>query len=285
MTYDSFRGVTVFGPTVESYSHWSFWDWDGVKWTNFPVLFYTDPVVTMLHGTTSGGFAFDKNRRRSTWFGGVNSGPQNKTAFFDGKEWTLLTNSTPPPAPRVVPAMAYDSDRRAMVMFGGDLVGGGTQGATNDTWELIAVDVPLINEHPTSQYRLAGETATFNVQAVGPGPLSYQWYHRNVPLAGANANTVTIPDVRADDAGEYYVLVSNECGTRSSHSAILTLEPKLQIFSSANTTTLIWPPEPNLVLESAEVVTGPWTVILNPPNPFTIGAFGPGKFFRLREAE
>jgi hypothetical protein len=282
MTYDSFRGVTVFGPTIEFYSHWSFWDWNGVNWTNFPVLHSTDPIVTVLHGTSWGGFSFDSNRRRGTWFGGIQSGSVNHTSFFDGKEWTLLTNSTVPPTGRVLPAMAYDSDRRAHVMLGGSLTYGTEVGATNDTWELIAVDVPLINTQPASQYRQPGETAIFSVQAVGPGPLSYQWYHRNIPLAGQNANALTIPNVAAADAGEYHVLVSNECGTRASHPAILTLDPRLQIFSSTNTTTLVWSPDPSLVLESTDVVTGPWTVVHNAPNPFTIGVFGSAKYFRLR---
>ena len=283
MAYDSFRGVTVFGPTMESYSQWSFWDWDGVKWTNFPVVYLTDPVATLVHGTGYGAFTFDKNRRRSTWFGGFQLTTVNYTGFFDGKEWMLLTNSTAPPARRIAPAMAYDSDRRAHVMFGGSLTYGTTLGATNDTWELIAVDVPLLNTQPASQYRQPGETATFTVQAVGPGSLSYQWYHRNVPLASETGDTLTIPNVSATDAGEYHVLVSSECGTRPSHPAILTLDPKLQIFFSANTTTLLWAPNLNVVLESAEFVTGPWTVVQNASSPFAIGSFGPGKFFRLRD--
>jgi hypothetical protein len=232
-----------------------------------------------------GGFDFDTQRRRSTWFGGLQAGTVNHTAFFDGKEWTLLTNSTAPPARRVFPAMAYDSDRRAHVMFGGSLAYGGNQTATNDTWELIAVDVPLINEHPASQYRPTNSTATFTVQAVGPGPLAYQWYRGTTPLPGETAATLTIPNLGAADAGEYRVLVSNDCGTRPSHSAILTLDPRLQIFSAANTTTLIWPPTPNLVLESAEAVTGMWTPVFKATSPFTIGLAGQAKFFRLREVE
>jgi hypothetical protein len=169
-----------------------------------------------------------------------------------------------------------------MVMFGGSLVTSGIEGATNDTWELIAVDVPLINEQPASQYRPAGESATFSVKAVGPGQLAYQWYRGNTPLPGANADTLTIAGLRAQDAGNYYVLVANECGVTSSRSAILTLDPKLQIFSGGNTSTLIWPPDVKVVLEVADSPNGPWSVVPNPPNPFNIGLFGPGKFFRLR---
>jgi hypothetical protein len=179
-------------------------------------------------------------------------------------------------------ALAYDSDRRVTVMFGGSLVTAGTAGETNDTWELIALDVPLINEQPASQYRQPGETATFTVQAVGPGVLGYQWYHGNIPLIGENAATLTISNVSSNAAGSYHVLVSNDCGTTASRAAILTLDLKLQIFSAANTTTLIWSADTNLVLESADVVIGPWTVVTNAPNPFPISVLEPARFFRLR---
>jgi hypothetical protein len=284
MTYDSFRGVIVFGPTTESHSHWAFWDWDGVKWSIFPVVHFTDPIVTAFHGTSWGGFDFDINRRRSTWFGGFQAATHNKTGFFDGKEWTLLTNSTPPPPSRVLPAMAYDSDRRAHVMFGGSLTYGGSS-ATNDTWELIAVDLPLINEQPASQYRVAGESATFTVSTPFPTLVAYQWYHGGTPVPGANTDTLTIPNVGPADAGEYQVLVSNDCGTRASRTAILTLDPKLQIFSAANTTTLIWPPAANLVLESAASATGPWTLVPNATSPFALSTVGPARFFRLLQVE
>lgn len=284
MVFDSFRGVTVFGPTQESYSHWTFWDWDGAKWSNVPVVYSADPVVTALHGTWLGGFAFDQNRRRSTWFGGFQNLPISHTAFFDGKQWNLLSNAASPP-PRLSTAMVYDLDRRANVMFGGSLTYATTQGATNDTWELLAVDVPLINEQPASQYRKPGETATFKVQAVGPGPLSYQWYHGNAALPGENAPTLTLVNLSAAHAGEYRVLVSNDCGTRPSHLAVLTLDPKLQIFSASNTTMLIWEPSPTLVLESTDAVNGSWSIVPNATSPFALGGGGPGMFFRLRRLE
>ena len=284
MTYDSFRGVTVFGPTSESYSAWTFWERDGVKWSNNPLAYSpTDPVVATMYQTIWGGFAFDTNHRRSVWFGGVQSVVKNRTALFDGTRWTLLTNNTPPP-PRVLPAMAYDSDRRVMVMFGGSLTSAGALGATNDTWELIAMDLPLINEQPASQYRVAGESATFSVSAVSPGFLSYQWFRNGALIPGATASSFTIPNVQPEDAGQYAVVVANPCGTRTSRPALLTLNPSLQIFSSAGTSMLIWKPDPALALEAADVVTGPWTPVLVPPNPTYIGG-GSAKFFRLHQVE
>ena len=146
------------------------------------------------------------------------------------------------------------------------------------------MDLTLINEHPVSQYRVAGESATFNVNAVATTFLAYQWHLNGAPIPGATASTFTISNVQPDDAGEYSVLVSSACGATRSHPALLTLNPSLQIFSSANKTTLIWKPDPSVVLESADVVTGPWTTVSDPPNPFPIGG-GPAKFFRHRQAQ
>ncbi|MCI0540528.1 MAG: hypothetical protein L0Z50_35455, partial [Verrucomicrobiales bacterium] len=80
----------------------------------------------------------------------------------------------------------------------------------------------------------------------------------------------------------YRVRVSSECGDTWSRSAVLTLDPKLQVFSEGNSTTLVWAEDPRLVLEVADSVNGPWTIVPNPPIPFNISALGPGKFFRLR---
>jgi hypothetical protein len=264
---------------------WSFYDWDGVTWTNpAPVPYLNDPVLATMIGTIQGGFSFDSDRRRSIWFGGYNlSGARNRTALFDGKRWTLLTNSPPPPRGEL--AMVYDSDRHVMVMFGGSLVTAGTTGETNDTWELAATDAPVILEHPASQVRFAGETATFRASATGHGFVAYQWYFQNNLIVGAQSDTLTIPNTRAQDAGEYFVRVGSQCGSATSHVAILTFDQKLQIVSSANYTTLIWPSATNLVLESANVVTGRWSVIQNAPIPFTIDKQDSAKFFRLRQAE
>jgi hypothetical protein len=176
--------------------------------------------------------------------------------------------------------MAYDSDRHVHVMFGGALAFG-AGGGTNDTWELIAMDLPLINEHPASQYRAAGETAAFNVSAVSPTFLSYQWLRGGAPIPGATSPAFTIPNVQLADAGEYSVRVSNNCGEIRSRSALLTLNPSLQIFSADNVLTLISRPGPDVVLESADTVIGPWVPVSVPPNPIRVGG-GPAKFFRHR---
>lgn len=279
MTYDSFRNVVVFGPTTESYSHWSFWDWDGAEWKNFPVAHFADPIVTVLHGTSNGAFAFDADRRRCVWFGGSQIGLVNTTAFFDGKYWSLLGAESTLPPPQGYPAMAYDSHRRATVMFGGSP---DNSGASDETWELTAVDLPVISEHPVSQYGALGGPATFSVLLAIPGPVSYQWHHGNTPIPGARSQTFTLANVRPEDAGEYRVQITNACGAIRSRPALLSLHPGLKIFSSGKAVTLIWPPDLRVVLETAENLIGPWTGIPDATSPFTVSGVGPSKYFRLR---
>lgn len=181
--------------------------------------------------------------------------------------------------------MVYDSDRRVTMMFGGSLTTSGAFGATNDTWELAAVDTPVIHEQPVTQFGVAGEPVTFRVQAVGIGVLNYQWFFGNSLIAGASGDTFTLASVGDQDVGEYRVVVSNDCGSTTSRAANLTLNQRLQLFYSGSTTTLIWPPEPNVILETADNATGPWSVIANAPNPLGLGATERARFFRTRRVE
>ncbi len=145
----------------------------------------------------------------------------------------------------------------------------------------------LINEQPASQYRTNGETATFFVTAAGPGALRYQWNKQggkltdNSRISGAATPALTIRDVAEADAGEYTVTVSNDCGISTSRNALLTLDLKLQTFTADNTTSQIWG-VPNLVLEQAESVNGPWEAVTAATSPFDIVTLDKAKFFRLR---
>jgi hypothetical protein len=170
-------------------------------------------------------------------------------------------------------------------MFGGSLSYGDSIGSTNDTWELAAVDVPIINAHPASQYRSTGQTATFSVQAVQPDSMAYQWYHGDTMIPGGDSSTLVISNVDVEDAGEYLVRVSNGCGVTWSRPAMLTLDPRLQFYSSAGALELIWQPDPMVVLESADSPEGPWVIVPGPANPFPISGVERAKFFRNRRIE
>ena len=280
MAYDSFRRVILFGPTVSPFTanRWEFWTWNGARWNQFED--YSIP----LWGLQYGDLTFDDYRRRSVWFGGQVTRP-NSTGFFDGQQWEMLTTSPTLPSGRYQQAMAYDASRHAVVMFGGETANFEFNG---ETWELIAVDQPLINEQPASQYRQAGTTASFTVTAVGAGALSYQWFRDGVRLSddgritGTATSTLTVADVWQADVGRYSALVLNDCGSTRSQMAVLTLDPKLQVFSAEKTLTLIWS-DTAVILEQADSPAGPWVEVQGAGSPFHPSIFGPARFFRLRQ--
>jgi len=197
-----------------------------------------------------------------------------------------IARSTPVPSTRFKHSMAYDSARHAAVLFGGEINSSPLAVVGNETWELLYIDAPLINEQPASQYRHTSETAIFSVTAAGPGKLTYFWTRDdqflsdNGRISGSTTPTLTIAALQLSDKGTYRAFVSNECNSTQSFPAILTLEPKLQIFNSSDLTTLIWS-DPKAVLEQADDPSGPWTAVPGATPPFSPGAVGSAKFFRI----
>ncbi len=80
---------------------------------------------------------------------------------------------------------------------------------------------PAITSQPESQSTAVGGSASFSVTATGDDPLSYQWLKDDAEIAGATSDTFTLPDVHADDAGSYVVVVTNAVGATSSNAAAL----------------------------------------------------------------
>lgn len=71
-----------------------------------------------------------------------------------------------------------------------------------------------------------GNVATLDVNAVGTGPFSYQWYsgstgQTSFPLAGATGRTFTSSGL--NDTGYYWVRVSNPCGSVDSQTATINV--------------------------------------------------------------
>lgn len=191
------------------------------------------------------------------------------------------------PTGRYYHAMAYDSARRATVLFGGtyrfpDVVG-------SETWELVAPDQLAIDEQPASQFAPAGSTAVFRVTARDPGngPLLYQWFAGDRVLrddgriSGALSASLQIAGVTPADAGSYHVLISSGSDSLTSLPAVLTLTPKLQAFNLQQAFRLVWG-TPQAQLEQSDDVTSNWTVVPGATSPFNIAVFGKGKFFRIR---
>ena len=63
--------------------------------------------------------------------------------------------------------------------------------------------------HPQSLSVLEGSNATFAVHALGIPPLTCQWYHDGAPVPGGTNVTLALPNVRTNDAGDYWLVVTN----------------------------------------------------------------------------
>ena len=79
---------------------------------------------------------------------------------------------------------------------------------------------------PVSQTVLSGGNVTFAVEAVGGGPLRYQWQFNSANIPGATSATFTVSKVDAKSSGVYSVVVSNDGGSVMSLGAFLgIIEP------------------------------------------------------------
>ncbi len=63
----------------------------------------------------------------------------------------------------------------------------------------------------------------FSVVAIGAGPLQYQWQHNGTNLEGATAASLAIDDVEPIDAGEYWVIITDDAGSVQVGPAVLTV--------------------------------------------------------------
>ena len=125
MVYDSVRKLTVLygGPGLRDT-----WTWDGAVWTKIRI-----PAAQKPSARNSPAMAFDENRGRIVLFGGYDrlKGLVNDTWEFDGAVWHSMSSLTAAPTAREDHAMAYDSGRKRIVLFGGSDQGGDR----NDVWE------------------------------------------------------------------------------------------------------------------------------------------------------
>jgi len=72
---------------------------------------------------------------------------------------------------------------------------------------------PAIVAEPQDQMTTNGAGASFSVTATGTEPLSYQWLHNGMAIAGATNSTLVVNPVTTSDAGDYAVRVHNRVGS------------------------------------------------------------------------
>jgi hypothetical protein len=113
---------------------------------------------------------------------------------------------------------------------------------------------PSITLQPADQIATVGTTATFHLTATGSLPLHYQWYFNTNTPVGSDTNVLALSLVSSNDAGNYFVLVSNSVGSITSSVATLTVVPP--------------------VLPSIATQPSSQTVIIGDPATFAVGASG-----------
>ena len=92
---------------------------------------------------------------------------------------------------------------------------------------LTVGSAPSITTQPTNQTVTIGATATFSVAANGSSPLSYRWFTGTNAISTTNSTatnaTLILSNVQTNQAGTYFVVVSNALGSITSTNAILTM--------------------------------------------------------------
>ena len=134
---------------------------------------------------------------------------------------------------------------------------------------------PTISGQPVGATKVAGSSASFSVTASGtPAPV-YQWRFNNANLAGAVSSTLSLANLRASQAGNYTVVITNSAGAVTSSVAVLAVTNPLPVsltspvnsgggfqFTFIPTVGLT-----NTVQASGNLNGGAWNVFSNVPPP------------------
>jgi hypothetical protein len=157
MAYDLRRGVTVlFGGRYFSQPYGDTWEWDGDTWQQRDVV---GPEARSEHA-----MVYDRGRGVTVLFGGTAPGVQSATANalvifgdtweWDGEKWVQRSNEGP--EPRLRAAMAYDSRREVVVLFGGlgefARLYGNTWEWDGHFWQLRSTEGPSNRAHASMAY-------------------------------------------------------------------------------------------------------------------------------------
>src|SRR5262249_3170808 len=75
---------------------------------------------------------------------------------------------------------------------------------------------PIITTQPNDRTLNLGQNGSLSVTASGIPSPSYRWWFTNLPLPGATNATLTLTSVQTNQAGPYWVVVSNLAGVVTS---------------------------------------------------------------------
>lgn len=92
----------------------------------------------------------------------------------------------------------------------------------------VQVDVVVntevsITKEPADVAINDNEKLTFTVEAAASDAISYKWFHNNTEIAGATTATYTVDKAKMSDAGDYYCVVTNSCGEKTTRKAVASI--------------------------------------------------------------
>lgn len=90
---------------------------------------------------------------------------------------------------------------------------------------LAVIPPPSIVTQPLGMVLNVGENAQLSVSASGTGTLTYQWQKDGINLPGANATSLSIPNVQLANAGRYRVVVTASGKSTTSNEVRLSVIP------------------------------------------------------------
>jgi hypothetical protein len=109
----------------------------------------------------------------------------------------------------------------------------------------------------TNGYVFNPTNVTFNVAAVGIGPLRYQWRFNGADLPGANQTTLTVSNVTPAEEGTYTIVVNDDIGPTSASATLTVMVPPVFVLR----------PVPQAVVQGGQVTFS--AQVLGHPLPFT----------------
>jgi len=152
------------------------WQWDGTNWTQ---LSASGPAPRSNHA-----MAHDSSRKRTVLFGGTakaiggGAAGLSDTWEFDGVNWTQQEDTGP--AARFGHAMAFDSARNRVVLFGGSA--NPPAGSFQDTWAWdgnewvqIAEFGPAVRWYTSMVSTVAGHLVLYGGISSSAAPLGDTW--------------------------------------------------------------------------------------------------------------
>lgn len=84
----------------------------------------------------------------------------------------------------------------------------------------------VITTQPTDETASAGNNITFTTTATGDN-IVYQWQKDDVDLSGETMSSLTLISVAISDQGSYKCIISNQCNSEESNTALLTIATAL----------------------------------------------------------